>query len=437
MKNNVLIIGAGAAGLMAAHTLSKAGVKVTVLEARNRTGGRIHTLNNEFFFKNTELGAEFIHGDLPVTLNLLKEAGISYRSADAEMWRYENGRFEENSMVIDEWDLLLEKLDQLQKDVPVWDFIEKEFPGDKYANLRSGVWSFVSGYDTADPHDVSAFALRNEWKNEDQGSQHRIKGGYCAVVNYLANACKSAGGEIFLNAVVKDVNWQKGEVEVTTDDGTTYKADRLLIAAALGVLKAKNGEIGAINITPGIPEYKKAIMQMGFGAVIKLLFEFNTAFWLDDQTVAMAGKDIHKMGYLFSDEEIPTWWTQVPDKSTVLTGWIGGPAAADKLHTPDNQLMEQGLQSLANIFSVDYELLKNKLIAYRIMNWTADPFTRGSYAYDTVDAPEARKLLNTPVEDTIFFAGEYLYEGTAMGTVEAALSSGLEVAERILKDSLI
>jgi monoamine oxidase len=419
MKNSIIIIGAGAAGLMAAHILSKAGKKVIVLEARNRTGGRIHTLSDELFFKNTELGAEFVHGDLPVTLNLLKEASIGFRSADAEMWRYDNGRFEENSMVIDEWDLLIEKLDQLQKDVPVWDFVEDQFPGDEYANLRSGVWSFVSGYDTADPHTASAFALRNEWKNEDQGAQHRIEGGYCAVINYLANACKKAGGEIFLNAVAKEVWWEKDHVKVTTSDGTHYEAKQLLIAAPLGVLKAKNGEIGAISITPGLPEHTKAIQQMGFGAVIKLLFEFNTTFWLDDQMVAMAGKNIAKMGYLFSDEEIPTWWTQTPDHSNVLTGWIGGPAAAGKLHMTDTQLLDQGLQSLANIFNRDFEELKGKLIAYRIINWTADPFTRGSYAYDTV-------------EDALFFAGDFLYEGTAMGTVEAALTSGKDVAERIL-----
>jgi monoamine oxidase len=433
MQNNILIIGAGAAGLMAAHTLSKAGVQVTVLEARNRTGGRIHTLSDESFFKNTELGAEFVHGDLPVTLNLLNEAGISYRSANAEMWRFENGEFTENSMVIEHWDLLIKKLNELEKDTNVWDFIEKEFPGAQYAELRSSVWSFVSGYDTADPHKASAFALRDEWQHDDMDAQHRIDGGYCALVSYLVNACKAAGSEIFLNAVVKEVLWEKGHVKVTTDDGITYEAGRLLIAAPLGVLQSAKSETGAISFTPEIPKHSDAIQQMGFGAVIKLLFEFNTAFWLDEATRAMAGNNINKMGYLFSNEEIPTWWTQVPDQSTVLTGWIGGPAAAEKLNTPDTELLEQGLRSLANIFKRDYEELKGKLIAYRIMNWTADPFTRGSYAYDTMEAPQARKVLNTPVEDTIYFAGEYLYEGAAMGTVEAALTSGLEVAETILQ----
>src|ERR1700754_2857658 len=100
---DILIIGAGATGLMAAYELSKAGKKVTVLEARDRTGGRIHTLNKSSFFKYAELGAEFVHGDLPVTLQLLKEAGIKVTPADGEMWHYRNGRFSQENQQMEHW----------------------------------------------------------------------------------------------------------------------------------------------------------------------------------------------------------------------------------------------------------------------------------------------------------------------------------------------
>ena len=139
------------------------------------------------------------------------------------------------------------------------------------------------------------------------------------------------------------------------------------------------------------------------------------------------------MGYLFSNEEIPTWWTQAPQHTNILTGWIGGPEAAEKTNDSNAEILRQSLQSLANIFNRDEEQLKQKLLNYHIVNWTADELARGSYAYDTVGADEARFVLNEPVENTIFFAGEYLYHGTAMGTVEAALESGLRAAERAMQ----
>jgi monoamine oxidase len=86
---------------------------------------------------------------------------------------------------------------------------------------------------------------------------------------------------------------------------------------------------------------------------------------------------------------------------------------------------------LVNIFKIGETELRNNLVGWEIVNWTTDPFTLGSYAYDTVDSHKARKILTEPVKNAVYFAGEYLYEGPAMGTVEAALTSGLEVAKKI------
>ncbi|TWI95896.1 monoamine oxidase [Mucilaginibacter frigoritolerans] len=432
-KCEVLIIGAGAAGLMAAYTLAQAGKKVTVLEARERSGGRIHTLHNELFFKHVELGAEFIHGDLPVTLQLLKEANIDYLPASGEMWQYKNGEFEHEGGFIEEWDLLMKKLLLLKHDISIEAFLEKEFAGDEYNELKKSVRRFVSGYDTADPEKASTFALRNEWLDEDNEAQHRVKDGYGVMIKYLEQEITNAGSEIYLNSIAKEIQWEQGKVTVLTLDGTVYEAAQIVVALPLGILQADKNQKAAVSFDPPIPEQHKAIADMGFGAIIKVLLEFDESFWLDDKTQALAGKSLENMGFLLSAEEIPTWWTQVPQHSTVLTGWLGGPPAALKKDIPDEEVLQQALQSLSNIFKITVDELKDKLTAFYIANWTSDPFTLGSYAYDTMAASQARRILNNQVNNTLFFAGEYLYEGAAMGTVEAALSSGQEVAKRILK----
>lgn len=429
-KADVIIVGAGATGLMAAHRLSAGGKKVIVLEARNRLGGRIHTLNDQQFFHNSETGAEFIHGDLPVTLALLNEACIKYHEAGGDFWQYRDGKFTRNETFVSGWDELLEKLNELKEDIDIRSFIENEFAGDDYTDMRAGVYRFVQGYDTAEPSRASAFALREEWQNEDEGAQHRLDEGYCAMINYLAQSSKQNGAEIYLNSIVKQIDWENNAVKATTAEGSVYEAAKILIALPLGVLQSA-GEMASVSFQPAISEYSSAIGQMGFGAIIKVLFEFNEAFWEDP--IHTGGTDLKGMGFILSSEAIPTWWTQYPGHSAVLTGWLGGPPAAKHRDTSDEELLGLALQSLAYIFKIGVDDLKQKLIAEKVINWTADPFTLGSYAYDALGAHESRKVLQKSIQDTIYFAGEYLYEGPAMGTVEAALSSGERMAEEINK----
>jgi len=426
---DIIVIGAGVAGLMAARLLAKAGKQVVVLEARNRTGGRIHSIDDASFFKGAELGAEFVHGDLPVTLALLDEAGIGHRHAGGEMWHYKNGKFSKGDEQIEGWDDLMKNLIKLRQDTSISDFLNKYFPDEKYQLLKKSVLKFVAGYDTADPDKASAFALREEWMNEDDGAQHRVDGGYCRMISYLSNEIKTAGGEIYLNSSVKSIDWSNKSVKVITHGGECYEADKVLLALPLGVLQLSAQDVGHISVSPAIDEHTEALQQIGFGAIIKILFKFDKPFWEQ-----VDGVDIRNMAFLLTEEKVPTWWTQVPDLEPVLTGWLGGGPAKVLEHATEDELFDMAIASLSNIFNVDIVELKDRLIARYIVNWTADPYTRGSYAYDTVTSAQARAVLSSPVGETIYFAGEYLYQGPSMGTVEAALTSGKNAAESILTD---
>jgi monoamine oxidase len=294
--------------------------------------------------------------------------------------------------------------------------------------------SFASGYDTADPARFSVFAMRRELQSEDDNHQYRVEGGYGVMISYLEDQIIKSGGSIHLSTIVKQLQWEQGKVTAMADDGREFIASGVIVALPLGVLQADKQQRGAITFMPPIPQKEQAIQQMGIGAVVKILLQFDEIFWQRQALKKGAAADVKDMSYLFSEQAIPTWWTQTPDAIPMLTGWIGGPAAMALKNASDDYILQLSLLSLSNIFDIPLADLKPKLKAHQIANWTAEDFTRGSYSYATIATDEARKIICDAEMDTLYFAGEALYDGPEMGTVEAALASGKEVAEILLKN---
>jgi monoamine oxidase len=96
-------------------------------------------------------------------------------------------------------------------------------------------------------------------------------------------------------------------------------------------------------------------------------------------------------------------------------------------------VIEKGIQSLAYIFGVTTAYVSERLRAHKVFNWAQEPYSLGAYSYATIGSKKAKKILAEPIDNTLFFAGEALYEGKEIGTVEAALASGIQVAKQILK----
>jgi len=113
----------------------------------------------------------------------------------------------------------------------------------------------------------------------------------------------------------------------------------------------------------------------------------------------------------------------------LLTGWFGGPKAETMLSVSEEELKEKALLSLANIFEKNIQTLKELLQAWEIVHWGKVENIEGGYSYDTTESAYAKKFLQTPVEETIYFAGEAIYTGPSGGTVEAALESGKKAAD--------
>ena len=413
MDADVIVIGAGPSGLMAARKLAEGGRQVLLLEARDRTGGRAHTTYDEQG-ESIERGAEFVHGRLPRTMALLKEAGLSYTASGGE-WIQVRGGAASDERAAGDWPHFLRKLKGLKEDMSLQEFLEQHFPEERYAALKDRAIGYAEGYDAADASKVSAMALYEEWSGDEE-EEYRIDEGYSGLCDYLRARCEKAGCRILLAHPVSGI--RPDGTGVTVVSGTReFRAERVVVALPLGVLQSGGGVID------GATEQMAALRSLGFGQVIKIVLRFREPFWEERYP---------GLGFLFSGAAIPTWWTQAPEESTVLTGWLAGPAATRRAGLSDRQLLGEAMESLEHLFSIEQASLQAELTEVHIANWSKDPYTLGAYAYATVGSAAAISRLSQPLAGRIWLAGEYMYAGPAMGTVEAALVSGQDTAQAVL-----
>jgi monoamine oxidase len=417
--DHIVVIGAGAAGLIAARELGRAGKKVTILEARDRCGGRIDPLSAAVFGFPAEGGAEFVHGQAPVTRALLREAGLSVLPIEGTLRTVVDGKLSRGDARELHQAQLHAALEDVSEDLTIAQFLRRYFAGAEYDRLRQSVERMVEGYDAADPERASTLALRDEWLNEGRSTQVRIAGGYGAFIDFLVAECRSQGVAIHLGTIVKAIDSAEAGAQVRCANGDTHECDAVVLTVPLPVLND-------IALPATERERLSAAADIGFGNVIKTLMRFRTRWWLDEQ------KDLADLTFVISEARIPVWWTQNPADVPVLTGWFGGPRTTGLAGLNEQQLIEAGTASLAGIFGRDPKQVMESTVAARAIDWSRDPFARGAYSYATPHTRAAQSVLSEPGGGVIFISGEALYRGKDQGTVEAALASGLETARTIL-----
>jgi monoamine oxidase len=417
-----VVVGAGAAGLMAARELARAGKQVTILEAKARCGGRIWPLPAEEFGYPAEGGAEFVHGAAPLTRAVMREAGLSLLPRGGTRWSTRAGALLRDESSLPHAGRFYRALAGVKDDLPIAEFLETHFADRRYAELRRSITRTVEGYDAADPRRASTLALRDEWMARDDGEHGRVAKGYGALVEHLAAECGKHGAALRLDAAVTAIDESRGRVAVRCR-GAAFEADAAILTVPLPLLSE-------VALPPEARERAAAAADIGFGNVVKMLFRFATRWWADHR-----GRDLADLSFLLSDATVPTWWTQYPDDYPVLTGWFAGPKADKVSSLTEAELVDMGLASLAKIFDLPLDRIREDLVASRAINWANEPFARGAYSYATPRTRQAQSMLKKPNGGAVFFSGEALYAGPDMGTVEAALASGQETAQTILTGS--
>jgi monoamine oxidase len=441
---DVLVLGAGVAGLAAAQELSRAGVRVVVLEARDRLGGRIFTQHVPGHPLPIELGAEFIHGRPPESFALVEHSGLLAYEINGDRWLAQNNQLVPGGAVWDQANQLFGQMAAIDgPDLSFQAFLARFQHDPTWRAAAAMAASYVEGFDAADIEKMSVQALINEQRaaaasNGDQA--FRITQGYDHFVTALAAMGNPSRMAIHRGMIAQRVVWQRGHVEIHTRAADapgqrSFTARRALITLPLGVLQAPDDGEGVVQFLPTLIEHAAAARRLAMGQVAKVILLFRERFWEHERLpLATTSMDPRRVSYINGRTvALPTWWTAYPALAAQLTGWAGGTPAARLVDQPEQALIHHALDALADVLGLPQPYIAGALVSAHTHNWHTDPLARGAYSYIPVGGMDAVRTLAAPIEDTLFFAGEATNTDGHTGTVHGAIATGRRAAREILE----
>ncbi len=424
MEKSVIIIGAGISGLVAARELARQHWEVTVLEARERVGGRIHTVMGPGN-RPVELGAEFVHGQDNITWEHIRQDHLRTVEVPDLHWQLHNGSLTANHHF---WEQLGEASKRINTLTPDQDF--QSFLDQAWSLSPNAKWlakEYVEGFHAADADRISIHALAKAEAaaERQQGThQYRIADGYMTLFHSIREELKQKDVRIELSTVAKTLKWEPGQIEISaeTEAGLReFHAECAIVTLPLSVMQNPSGR-GYLRMDPDTGK-DAAVQQLAMGSVSKVTLLFSVRFW-----------PVEDFGFIHArDRAFPTWWSnQVP---TMITGWSGGPRARRLNRCPVEEIFSEALRALSEIFKVEESRIREALVGRYTHNWDADPFALGAYSYTPARAGTLPGVLAAPVGRTIFFAGEATDMGGDSGTVHGAINSGTRAAREVLEAS--
>ena len=440
MAEKVAVIGAGVAGLAAASRIVDAGLDVTVLEARDRIGGRVWTRSAPGLVTPIEMGAEFLHGETPEIDEIAFREGARLVDVAGRRWSSRRGRL---VLMDDFWERLDRAMRQLKEDRAK----DRSF-ADALAAIhgarsvdRQLAREYVEGFHAADAHLISERSLAEGGSPRGDVRERRIGRvleGYGAIVDALAIPVRD---RIDFDCEVRAVRWRAGSVDVEFQrrrDGTAshITADAAIITLPLGVLQTEQGRPGAVEFEPDVPPLRRNVTRLFMGHVVKVVLQVDEPFWAGKSFAKHAGDErFDTLSFLHSRDAVafPVWWTPYPVRAPMLVGWRGGPAAAELSGSGQEHIVAAAIDSFATIVGLSARAVSRRVVAAFVHDWTNDPYARGAYSYVGVDGDSAARALAKPVGRTLYFAGEHADREGRNGTVHGAIASGRAAADALLK----
>jgi monoamine oxidase len=412
---DAVIVGAGAAGLMAARELVRAGKRVVVLEASHRVGGRVLTLFETRAGVPIELGAEFIHGDAPVTTRLLDEARLATVTVSGEHVRSDDGELSPQGPIWSRMSRVFALMSRKRKtDRSFQEFLDTRPGGARLARDRELADAFVRGFAGADPALISERSLAEQGNpTEGAASARRIVNGYAALVVHLE---REVAGVVRLDAAARRIEWSDAGVRVVDARGDTHVARAVILTLPLPTLQDDT-----LRLEPEIPVLRHAASRLVMGHVARACVVVRERFW---------ERAMHELTFVHAPRRrLTVWWTQHPVSAPVLVAWAGGPTAHEL--TRSGELEDVVLAELAHVFRMRRARAESLVESILWHDWSSDPLVRGAYSYVGVGGASAPRTLARSVAGRVFMAGEAT--DTSGGTVEGALASGERAARAVVR----
>lgn len=427
---DVLVVGAGIAGLAAAERLAAAGRRVLVLEARDRIGGRIHTAHDPEVEVPIELGAEFVHGHPAELMALIRRLGLTVVSARE---RHQRGPGEAAPPLPDLPHTLAKLLDGADRgpDRAAADLLQEHAGTARPGEIEMAA-RYLEGFHAADLSLLGTRSLaQNEGAGDEDGEQiQRVAEGYGTLIRRLADTIDPDRCEIRLDTELRAIQWRRGEARATTRVAREAALEEIVAASVvltvpLPVLRRLLAGPGSDRLEPVPAAWLDALPALHMGAAHRVVLGFDRRWWAPGDDAGPSF--VHGGG-----EPFPVWWTALPSRAPIITGWAGGPRGALLSGKGEDTMIRAALESLASVFGRDVGGLRSRLRLAYAHDWSADPHAGGAYSYGGIGAIEARAALVRPVEGTLYLAGEAVAEEGRNATVHGALASGYRAAERLL-----
>jgi monoamine oxidase len=414
---DVIVIGAGMAGITAARELVRSGCSVAVLEARDRIGGRIMT-QDDFCDGLVEGGAEFVHGRKAATIKEVHEAGLELRgSPQMRRTAFNLGgatRWLPVACLHPETWACAGMRGRIARSQPP-DLSAREFM-DKHGyrgRARQLTEMTFLQHLPGSADEVGVLGLVDDGVLDLQTRyNHRIVTGYSSLPRSLAN-----GLDIQLNTVVEAIIWEDQKARVRLARGQEMEARAVISTLPIGVLKSR-----AVRFEPELPPSKQeALSLIESGPITKILLHFQEKFWPGwMEMVACATGPVNLYWSVFRN---------VKERPSVLTGYCIGPRAAALSAEIEEKAIDIVMADLQRLFPKSNP--HRDLVNYRMVNWAEDPFARGGYSFLRPGARSARADLRAADTGALFWAGAGTESKPVSELVETAYLSGLRAAAEV------